>query len=36
MRVLVTGANGQLGHDMLLCLSRHNIDCLGVDKGILI
>ncbi|MEK5240006.1 dTDP-4-dehydrorhamnose reductase [Paenibacillus sp. FSL L8-0470] len=33
MRVLVTGANGQLGHDMLLCLSRHNIDCLGVDKG---
>lgn len=32
MRVLVTGSNGQLGHDVLICLSSQNIDCLGVDR----
>lgn len=32
MRVLVTGSNGQLGHDMLLCLNDNNIECQGIDK----
>jgi len=31
MRVLVTGANGQLGYDVIKALSEQNIDCKGVD-----
>lgn len=31
MKVLVTGANGQLGYDVLRVLKEHNIDYLGTD-----
>lgn len=31
MKVLVTGAAGQLGYDVLKELNRRNIDCLGTD-----
>ena len=32
MKVLVTGAKGQLGSDLLLCLQERKIPCLGVDR----
>ena len=32
MRVLVTGANGQLGYDVLKLLESQDIDCLGTDR----
>ena len=31
MRVLVTGAKGQLGSDLLCELSNRNIDAIGID-----
>ena len=31
MRVLVTGANGQLGHDICKELNKRNIECVGTD-----
>ncbi len=31
MKVLVTGANGQLGYDVISELKKRNIDCVGVD-----
>lgn len=33
MKVLVTGANGQLGYDVIKRLNMQNIECLGVDIG---
>lgn len=33
MKVLVTGASGQLGHDVMLELQKHNIECVGCDRG---
>lgn len=33
MKVLVTGANGQLGYDVIKRLKMQNIDSLGVDIG---
>lgn len=30
-RIFVTGAKGQLGHDIMLELAKRNIDCVGVD-----
>jgi dTDP-4-dehydrorhamnose reductase len=32
MNVLVTGANGQLGSDVVLKLLENNIDCVGIDR----
>lgn len=32
MKVLVTGARGQLGSDLLLCLQERKIPCLGADR----
>lgn len=32
MRILVTGAKGQLGYDVVKELNKRNIECLGVDK----
>lgn len=32
MRVLVTGAKGQLGYDVVLALTERNITCLAVDR----
>jgi dTDP-4-dehydrorhamnose reductase len=32
MRVLVTGANGQLGYDVVQRLQRLNIECLGTSR----
>ena len=31
MKILVTGANGQLGHDVVKELNKRNIECVGVD-----
>lgn len=31
MRILVTGANGQLGYDVVKELNKRKIECLGVD-----
>ena len=31
MKVLVTGVNGQLGNDVILCLNERGIACKGVD-----
>lgn len=31
MKVLVTGVKGQLGYDMIKCLSKRNIECIGTD-----
>lgn len=31
MKILVTGANGQLGHDVVKELEKRKIDCVGVD-----
>lgn len=31
MKVLVTGVNGQLGHDVMIHLQRQGIDAVGVD-----
>ena len=31
MKILVTGVNGQLGHDVVKELNKRNIECLGVD-----
>jgi dTDP-4-dehydrorhamnose reductase len=31
MKVLVTGVNGQLGHDLMNELSKRNIECVGSD-----
>ncbi len=31
MKILVTGANGQLGHDVIQELSTRGVDCKGVD-----
>ena len=31
MKVLVTGVNGQLGHDLMNELAKRNIDCVGSD-----
>lgn len=31
MKILVTGVNGQLGHDVAKELKKRNIECLGVD-----
>ena len=33
MKVLVTGASGQLGYDVVKCLKERNIDCLGVGSA---
>lgn len=33
MRVMVTGASGQLGYDCVKWLEAHNIPCYGVDKS---
>lgn len=33
MKVLVTGANGQLGYDVIKRLNQNNIDCLGVGRA---
>lgn len=33
MKVLVTGAKGQLGSDTILCLQERNIPCLGIDRN---
>lgn len=33
MKVLVTGASGQLGHDVMLELQKRNIECVGCDRG---
>jgi dTDP-4-dehydrorhamnose reductase len=35
MRVLVSGANGQLGYDVVKRLEENNIECLGTDRKIL-
>ncbi|KAF0091884.1 MAG: dTDP-4-dehydrorhamnose reductase [Fusobacteria bacterium] len=35
MKVLVTGANGQLGYDVIERLEKSNIECLGIDIDIL-
>lgn len=32
MRVLVTGINGQLGHDVLLCLNERGIEAIGAGR----
>ena len=32
MRILVTGASGQLGYDVLKELTKHNIECLGAGS----
>lgn len=32
MKVLVTGAHGQLGHDVVEILEKNEISCLGIDK----
>ena len=32
-RVLVTGANGQLGYDVIKELTKRNIECVGVDHN---
>lgn len=32
MKVVVTGVNGQLGHDVVAELERRNIECLGVGR----
>lgn len=32
MKILVTGANGQLGFDVVKELKKRNIECLGVDR----
>lgn len=32
MKVLVTGAKGQLGYDVVKCLQERNIECLGVSN----
>lgn len=32
MKVLVTGAHGQLGHDVVDILEKNEISCLGIDK----
>ena len=31
MKILVTGVNGQLGHDVIKTLRARNIDCIGAD-----
>ena len=31
MKILVTGANGQLGHDLMNELAKRNIEAVGVD-----
>jgi len=33
MKVLVTGAKGQLGHDVMIELVDRGVSCLGVDRG---
>lgn len=33
MKVLVTGANGQLGYDVVKRLKKNNIECLETDKN---
>ena len=33
MRVLITGAGGQLGHDAVQCLRDRGTDCLGAGSG---
>jgi len=33
MKVLITGAKGQLGHDVLIELRARGATCLGVDRG---
>ncbi len=33
MKVLVTGANGQLGYDIVKILNLNNIYCTGIDKN---
>lgn len=35
MKVLVTGANGQLGYDVIKRLEQNNIECLGTDRDTL-
>ncbi len=35
MRVLVTGANGQLGYDVIKRLEQNNIESLGTDRSVL-
>lgn len=35
MKVLVTGANGQLGFDVVKRLKQNNIECLGTEREIL-
>jgi dTDP-4-dehydrorhamnose reductase len=35
LKVLVTGANGQLGHDVIKRLKQGNIECLGTDRDTL-
>lgn len=32
MKILVTGVGGQLGYDVLKCLKKRKIDCIGADK----
>ena len=32
MRVLVTGASGQLGYDCVQWLTAHGVTCCGVDR----
>jgi dTDP-4-dehydrorhamnose reductase len=32
MKILVTGINGQLGHDMVKCLERQGADCVGASR----
>lgn len=31
MRILVTGVNGQLGYDIIRCLTEKKIECIGAD-----
>ncbi|MBQ7549635.1 MAG: dTDP-4-dehydrorhamnose reductase [Clostridia bacterium] len=33
MKILVTGCNGQLGHDVIKTLKKRNIECLATDVG---
>lgn len=33
MKILVTGCNGQLGHDVIETLKNRNIECLATDVG---
>ena len=33
MKILVTGVNGQLGHDVIAVLNTRGIECKGVDIG---